>query len=181
MMTASETDFDFLNADVLTVGGLATFAADGSPVHWNVSVPGCWVGPYPLARLGSYVSKFCEHKPGVYRLIGLNEQGKPTTLNRMCKGDTTGTLYIGAEGKTFADRSRLGQLVRSLRPARHRTNQEHQADYRLRTHPELNSRFPSARVALTWCYCDKPADAERALFEVYFDSFGDNPPLNFRR
>lgn len=180
-MTASETDFDFLNADVMTVGGLAAFAADGNPVHWNKSVPGDWVGPYPLARLGSYVSKFCEDRPGVYRLIALNEQGNPATLNRMCGGDTTGTLYIGVEGKTFSDRSRLGQLVRSLRSPRRRTNQEHQAGYRLRSHPELNSRFPEARVALTWCYCDTPTSAERALFEVYFASFGDNPPLNFRR
>jgi hypothetical protein len=53
---------------------------------------------------------------GIYRLIGLDDAGKPATLDRICGRDQTGTLYIGSEGKNFVGSgSRLSKLVRSLR------------------------------------------------------------------
>lgn len=164
------------------IGGIEALARAGKVVHWNESVPGDWVGPHTLETLGSYVSSFCSDEPGVYRLIGLDDDGKPAVLDRMCDRDKTGTLYIGKEGRTFADRSRLTKLVRSLRPPRSGPvyNDEHDAGYRLRRHSILSARFPPNRVALTWCYSSSPALAESALFETYFDSFGDVPPLNFR-
>ena len=167
----AQVPFDFSKADVAEVGGLSAFAMSGKPLHWNVSVPGDWQGLYSLNDLGSYVSSFCEDKPGVYRLIGLDDSGKPAELDRLCGRDTTGTLYIGKEGKTFSNRSRLGRLVRSLRsPSTWGYNQEHAAGYRLRRHPELTALFPPNKVALTWCYCRTPRSAECALFEAYFES-----------
>ena len=181
-MVGSEEEFDFSTAPVVNIGGLDAYTTAGKVVHWNVNVPGNWVGEHRLESVGSYIASFCEDQPGVYRLIGLDEAGKPATLNRLCGCDKTGTLYIGAEGKTFADRSRLSRLVRSLRPPRYGPvfNDEHKAGRRLRAHPELNTRFPESRLALTWCYCRTPIPAESALFETYFASFGDTPPLNFR-
>src|SRR6516165_8533967 len=53
-----------------------------------------------LTQVGSYVSKYCEQRPGIYRLIGLDEANKPAVLNRLLGQDHTGTLYIGCEEKT---------------------------------------------------------------------------------
>ena len=173
-------DFDWSEVQWRDIGGIQQAVYKDQAVHWNRDVPGGWVGPYTLATLGSCVSSFCEDRPGVYRLIGLDYDGRPAALDRLCELDRTGTLYIGAEGKTFANRSRLTQLVRSLRERGRVYNSEHKAGHRLRTHAHLSTRFPPDRIALTWCYCDLPMSAERALFEVYFSSFGDTPPLNFR-
>jgi len=155
---------------------------DGKIVHWNTDVPGMWVGPHALSTVGSYISSFCKSLPGVYRLIALDENGGAATLERMCGRDATGTLYIGMEGKTFSERSRLTKLVRSLRPPRHGVvyNNEHKAGYRLRRHPVLSQRFPENKLAITWCYSDHPVLAEGILLDAYFASFGDTPPLNRR-
>ncbi len=165
------------------VGGLISKLQDGKVVDWNMDVPGIWVGPHTLSTVGSYVSSFCESQPGVYRLIGLDDTGAAATLPRMCGSDRRGTLYIGMEGKTFSDRSRLTKLVRSLRQPRHGGlvfNREHQAGYRLRRHPSLSKQFPEENLAITWCYTDQPVIAEETLLDVYFKSFGDWPPLNRR-
>jgi hypothetical protein len=166
-------------------GGLLAWIVDGASAHWNIDVPGDWIGPYTLEQVGSYVSSYCEHRAGIYQLIG---SGKPAILDRICGPDQTGTLYIGCEGKNFADRSRLSKLVRSLgeprstRDGGHIYNEEHNAGSRLRRHPVLSRRFPISKLALTWCYTDSKECylSERALLDAYFRSFGDTPPLNFR-
>jgi hypothetical protein len=162
-------------------GGLLAWIVDGAIAHWNIDVPGDWVGPYTVKQVGSYVSKFCRPSAGVYRLIGLDGAGKPAILDRICGNDRTGTLYIGYEGKNFMIRSRLSKLVRSLREPRSYTyNEEHNAGYRLRRHPMLSQRFPKDRLAITWCYTDSEFCylAEQSLLDAYFTSFGDTPPLN---
>ena len=96
-------------------GGLSAWVLDGRTTHWNIDIPGSWVGPYTLNDLGSYISSFCEPRPGVYRLIALDAAGaqKPAPLNRICGVDETGTLYIGRELKNFAsDSGRAPVLVR---------------------------------------------------------------------
>lgn len=165
------------------IGGIVAKVLDGKVVDWNTDVPGIWVGPHTLAAVGSYVSSFCESSPGIYRLIGLDDTGTAATLPRLCGSDRTGTLYIGMEGKTFSDRSRLTKLVRSLRPRRHGGlvyNEEHQAGYRLRRHPVLSRKFPEENLAITWCHTNQPTQAESFLLDTYFASFGDWPPLNRR-
>jgi hypothetical protein len=172
--------------DFQDLGGIVAMVLDGEILHWNKDVPGSWVGPHTLAAVGSYVSSLCKSLPGVYRLIALDDTGAPATLQRMCGTDSTGTLYIGMEGRTFSDRSRLTKLVRSLRPPRGHGrgvfihNREHHAGYRLRRHQILSQKFPPEKLALTWCYSNQPALAEAALLDIYFDSFGDTPPLNRR-
>jgi hypothetical protein len=164
-------------------GGLLAWIVDGKIAHWNISVPGHWVGPYTVKRVGHYVSDYCQPTSGVYRLIGLDDSGKPASLNRICGSDQTGTLYIGREGKNFAVRSRLSKLVRSLQEPRRRGegcsyNEEHHAGYRLRRHFSLSRRFPISHLAITWCYSRQSALAERILLDAYFREFGDTPPLN---
>ncbi|MBM3527315.1 MAG: hypothetical protein FJX62_04430 [Alphaproteobacteria bacterium] len=164
-------------------GGLSTLIVDGAIAPWNDDVPGRWIGPHTLKDVGSYVSKFCEPQAGIYRLIGLDNKGKPAALDRICGCDRTGTLYIGREGKNFAVRSRLSKLVRALREPRGSSgvriyNDEHNAGYRLRHHPMLSLRFPISKLALTWCYSAESKEAERCLLDFYFWSFGDTPPLN---
>jgi hypothetical protein len=140
----------------------------------------CWPWlPYTLTQVGSYISKLCEPGPGIYRLIGLDDANMPAVLNRLLGQDHTGTLYIGCEGKNFAVRSRLTKLVRSLRDYRY--NDEHRAGYRLRSHPILSQRFPKSRLAITWHYTNECKLAEDCLLDAYFTSFGDLPPLNWRK
>ena len=131
-------------------GDLVVRIVDGAIAHWNDDVPGVWEGLYTLEKVGSYISRFCPPGAGIYRLIGLDDVGKPAALNRLLGQDRTGTLYIGCEGKNFAVRSRLTKLVRSLRePKGGRYNQEHGAGYRLRSHLILSQRFPKSRLAIT--------------------------------
>jgi hypothetical protein len=160
-------------------GGLVSLVEDGAIAHWNDVVPGIWTGPYTLTQVGSYISKLCEPGPGIYRLIGLDDANMPAVLNRLLGQDHTGTLYIGCEGKNFAVRSRLTKLVRSLRDYRY--NDEHGAGYRLRSHPILSQRFPKSRLAITWHYTNECKLAEDCLLDAYFTSFGDLPPLNWRK
>ena len=135
-----------------------------------------------LTQVGSYVSKYCEQRPGIYRLIGLDEANKPAVLNRLLGQDHTGTLYIGCEGKNFAIRSRLTKLVRSCGdPKSYRYNKEHEAGYRLRSHPILSQRFPESMLAITWCHTNECKVAEDRLLDAYFNWFGDLPPLNWRK
>jgi hypothetical protein len=154
-------------------GGLLAWIVDGTIAHWNIDVPGEWVGPYTLEHLGSYVSSFCRPEAGIYRLIGLNDAGKPATLDRICGSDRTGTLYVGCEGKNFAVRNRLSKLVRSLRAGDGIYNDEHNAGARLRRHPKLSERFPISKLAITWCYSAECYLAERCLLDAYFASFGE--------
>jgi hypothetical protein len=160
------------------IGGIIAKVSDGVIVHWNTNIPGIWV-KHTLATVGSRVHSFCEDRPGVYRLIALDDNGDAATLERVCDRDRTGTLYIGKEGKTFSNRSQLGKLVQSLRPPRRGLyNKSHEAGNRLRRHPVLSQRFPESKLAVAWCYSDEPAISEGTLLDAYFASFGDLPPLN---
>lgn len=160
------------------IGGIIAKVSDGVPVHWNTNIPGIW-HTHPLATVGAYVHSLCEDKPGVYRLIALDDNGDKATLERVCDRDRTGTLYIGKEGKTLSNRSQLGKLVQSLRPPRRGLyNKPHEAGNRLRRHPVLSQRFPESKLAIAWCYSNEPALAEGTLLDVYFASFGELPPLN---
>jgi hypothetical protein len=135
-----------------------------------------------LDEVGSYISDFCREEPGVYRLIGLAESGAniPAILDRLCGQDETGTLYIGMEGQNLAVQSRLQKLIRSVRePNGNQYNREHIGD-RLRSHPWLSQRFPESKLAVAWSYTvyRHAYVTEQNLRKNYFESFGDNPPLN---
>lgn len=145
--------------------------------HWNDGPPGHWVRLHTLEEVGSYVSSFCEPYCGVYRLVALADDDKlisPKAIGRLCGEDKTGTLYVGRETYNFKERSRLSQLVRSLRYGRG----EHVAGVFI--HHRLSSRFPLNRLAITWCYENLAGLAERELFGCYRSSFGELPPLNER-
>jgi hypothetical protein len=162
-------------------GGLLALLVHNQVAHWNTSIPGRWRGPKTLDEVGSYASSFCGPYAGVYRLIGLDEDGKPAVLDRICGRDRTGTLYIGCD-QNLGVRSRLSQLVRSLEENSgwKSLNREHNAGYRLRAHQTLSQRFSTSRLAITWCYIDQCRDGEAALLRAYYWSFGEDPPLNRR-
>lgn len=153
-----------------------------APLHWNVEIIGAWSRLHLVEEVSSYISQFLEHKPGVYRLVGLAEADlrQPATLDRICGRDETGTLYIGREGKNFAVRSRLSQTMRSLRQRGRYSllSTEHNAGYLLRTNTLLSRRFPNNKLAVAWSYDDNPSIAENNLLVTYVESFGEAPPLN---
>jgi hypothetical protein len=145
--------------------------------HWNDGPPGEWVRLHTIAEVGSYVSRFCQPSCGVYRLVPFAEDDKvirPKAIGRLCGEDKTGTLYIGRESYNFTERSRLSQLVRSVRGM----SGNHLAGHYVRH--QLSGRFPISRLAITWCYENRARIAERELFSCYRSSFGELPPLNDR-
>ena len=117
-------------------------------------------------------SKFCEDRPGVYRLIaldGVTPELMPASITRACGTDATGTLYIGMATSLPG---RLGVLVRT-----------HHPDYpdgrgHPKLHPPLAKRFPPEKLAITWEYAEAANDRERQLMDLYINAFGDRPPLN---
>jgi len=108
---------------------------------------------------------------GVYRLIGLAAPGKlnePALLNRVCKQDLSGTLYIGCAGRLH---ERLNQM-RVRRPT-------HDAIISLRRIPTLD--FPQEKLAVALLYTGRAfRTVETMLIEAYMGTFGDTPPLNYR-
>jgi hypothetical protein len=120
---------------------------------------------------GGYFSEKHHGYRGVYRLIGLASAGKlnePVALNRVCKQDTSGTLYIGCAGRLH---ERLNQM-RVRRPT-------HDAITALQRIPALD--FPKEKLAVALLYTGRAfRTVETMLIEAYMNTFGDTPPLNYR-
>jgi hypothetical protein len=114
---------------------------------------------------------------GVYRLIGLASEGdltKPAVFGRLCGQDTTGTLYIG---KADSLNNRLNQLRRSLL-SRH--EESHETIGMLKRIPLLNFLLNKLAVALLFTgRCSRSVEGD--LIQAYMNSFGDAPPLNYRK
>lgn len=116
----------------------------------------------------------CDDEPGVYRLVALREGSteEPATLARICDGDETGTLYIGAAPRSLT--GRIGQLVRQHHPDR-------KGGGHLPLPVTLASMFPPERLAVCWSYVSDGSDVfavERRLLDAYTLAFGERPPLN---
>lgn len=112
------------------------------------------------------------NRKGVYRLIALDENGKPKPLNRVCGTDESGTLYIGATDHEL--KNRLGSLVKTFR-----------SDYASYPHRVLSAPltklFPEDRLAICWEYADAPWQREAELLTAYENEFGELPPNNGQR
>jgi hypothetical protein len=105
---------------------------------------------------------------GVYRLIGLRENGAPAPISRVCGIDSTGTLYIGAADRGNLD-GRLGSLVSTHRP-------DHKSGDHIPLLPKLAERFPPQRLAVVWECTDQPYKREEELKDAYKAEFGERPP-----
>jgi hypothetical protein len=64
---APRARFDFSTAELIKLGGLEAWAVSGKPLHWNIDVPGGWVGPHTLDEVGSYVSRYYRDCARAYR------------------------------------------------------------------------------------------------------------------
>ena len=126
-----------------------------------------------LLQRQRYFSSRHHGRPGVYRLIGLEVEGdltRPATLNRVCGRDPTGTLYIGKAG-------RLHQRLNQLRRQRFR----HQVMEALASGPLLEM-FPDGKLAVAVYFTGcNPRIVESDLILAYVSSFGDVPPLSYKR
>ena len=113
---------------------------------------------------------------GVYRLIALAEDGdtaRPAKLNRVCGQDVTGTLYIGKAGALHA---RLNQFRRSMTTY----EDSHGAAGMLKAIPRL--KLPPSRLAIALMFTGRfYGGVESDLIKAYMNTFGDTPPLNYRR
>lgn len=134
---------------------------------------GKWTAAIPIGEaIKKEYWKTLDKKPGVYRLIAIDEYGKPARLPRVCGTDESGTLYIGASSHPLLNR--LGSLVMT-----------HSAAYRSKPHRKLSTKlsqcFPESRLAMTWEYSEEPLDREAELLKAYEAQFGELPPNNSQR
>ncbi len=111
-------------------------------------------------------------KGGIYRLVALDEAGKPIVIDRLLSKDASGTLYVGCATNICG---RLGKLCRTLTSG---TNQGHTAAFRLVSEPALARRFPLSNIAITWRYHDYAEKAEATFTHNYKHAFGETPPLS---
>ena len=115
-----------------------------------------------------YFSKKSHGHYGVYRLVGLAQDGEIrqlATISRVCGEDRTGTLYIGEAGTL---NKRLNQLRKG----------SHQAS---RFPTILREKFPMRRLAIASLFTSRSTKMiENDLLQAYVNSFGDTPPLNYR-
>lgn len=94
--------------------------------------------------------KACSDHPGVYRLIGLANEGDlvPAVIPRVCGSDDTGTIYIGAAKSLIG---RIGRLVL-----------QHLPPFKGGNHTAmpvvLANKFPSTKLAVQWRLVDAPED-----------------------
>jgi hypothetical protein len=113
--------------------------------------------------------------PGIYRLVGLSSDGRiwdPAPISRVCREDTSGTLYIGEAGRL---NQRLNQLRRSLR-----REDTHGASRMWQESEPLKNKFPLNKLGIgifPTGFSMHPL-IERDMNRAYLNSFGDTPPLN---
>ena len=135
---------------------------------------GNWSEPHLIAdREHAPWFSACEDRPGVYRLIGLENDGDltPARIARVCRTDDMGTVYIGA-AKSLT--GRIGRLVLQHLPPFKGGNHTAMAEV-------LARKFPSTKLAVCWRFVDAPEDifaVEGGLLSGYKEIFGELPPLN---
>jgi hypothetical protein len=135
---------------------------------------GKWNGTIRISEAieNKWWDKLESERTGVYRLIALDENGRPIPLNRVCGTDETGTLYVGASDRPLLNR--LGSLVKT-----------HRGEYVSKPHRELSMTlskyFPDSRLGMTWEYTDLPWQREAELLMAYEAKFGELPPNNGQR
>ena len=116
---------------------------------------------------------------GVYRLIALTSErdlAKPASLNRVAGPDASGTLYIGETGNLAR---RLNELQRSGWGSR---NEDSHGAIAMLRQIKCLSFFPNRiGIALLLTDVGDTRGIERDLMRSYMNSFGDTPPLNYRR
>jgi hypothetical protein len=149
--------------------------------HWNDLALYRWSTLCMPQDLDSHIRSFFKGRGCVYRLVGLTEDhvtAAPVTVDRVCGQDQTGTLYIGRAGKPSRLRVLVNSLIERSRRAPYRYYSIHEAGKRIRTNSLLSRKFMPNRLAVTWAFHRDPLRAEAKLFLLYFNSFGEAPPLN---
>jgi hypothetical protein len=115
---------------------------------------------------------------GVYRLTAYENETdffEPTTLNRLCAPDPTGTLYVGHASQLH---TRLNQLRRSF--DEYKYERSHGVPYALRALPWIRT-IPVSRLGVAVLFTNRLTRmVERDLIRAYMNTYGDAPPLNYR-
>lgn len=110
---------------------------------------------------------------GVYRLVALQNETDyhPMPINRVCDTDSTGTIYLGAAMSLLG---RIGDLVATHNPL-----------YKSTKHRPLPATLaqmlPPERLAVCFQHVPEnmsPFDKEHELMKLYYEKFGERPPLN---
>ena len=112
---------------------------------------------------------------GIYIIYSIFEDGKPQSLPRVLKVDSTGILYIG-KSKNLNDRLRM--LFRVLNPKKYKTN-GHTFGKNYNSSTRLKEAFPIDNLVFKYTLAKDYSELEKSKLKNYFDEFGEVPPLNF--
>ena len=123
------------------------------------------------------VKEHIPDKPGIYKLIAIDDKGAPRIINRFLGVDNDGILYIG---KTENIRKRLTNMRRAFLPKY--TSTKHIAVRRYQEITGIKDSHPITNlVVCIEVVSDKMKSAkglESELFKNYEAVFGERPPLN---
>jgi excinuclease UvrABC nuclease subunit len=131
---------------------------------------------YKLIDETFIVLKTIPDKPGIYKIVALNEDDLPMNINRVLDTDQSGTLYIG---KAENLRKRIANLKRAFLPEYKST--KHIGARRFHSIKSFSLQFPIHSLAITF-ELSKENETARELeaekFRIYEKFMGERPPLN---
>jgi hypothetical protein len=114
-------------------------------------------------------------KPGVYFIYLCDSNGSINTVNRLCKLDTDGLLYIGAAEKTFIS-YRLTNFIYSMDVSRKQNN--HSAGRKLCENLCLRNWVSNYCLYFDVVFTTDAKSKETWYLTKYKAEFGELPPLN---
>lgn len=114
-------------------------------------------------------------KPGIYKIIALDDNNKPETICRVYGNDKEGVLYIGQSSKQTIQH-RIGDFWKA-----HNNEYLSDAHSGARTYAsskKIYERYKFNDLGVWFEVCNNPEGRETEELENYFDEFGELPPLN---
>lgn len=112
-----------------------------------------------------------DKKPGIYRIYWI-KKNKPQTINRICKNDTTGLLYIGKTEGTLQNR------LNQFRCSAFKNSTNHSGALKYRRSDALRKLIKENELFAVIEPCNNATDKEKKELNKYVDQFGEVPPLN---
>ncbi|MFC1732222.1 hypothetical protein ACFL6I_18090 [candidate division KSB1 bacterium] len=109
---------------------------------------------------------------GAYKLI-CRKDGDPIPVPRLLDIDNEGILYIGKADEYLL---RIIDLKKAILPGYKSDN--HICGRRYNKNPKISKRFPIDSLYVEFYPSEKPDDKETELIQIYFNNFGEVPPLN---
>lgn len=117
------------------------------------------------------IDEKADEKPGIYRIYWIKENN-PQTIERICKKDTSGLLYIGKTEGTLQNR------LNQFRCSAFKGSTNHSGALKYRKSNALRKLIKENELFAIIEPCNNATDKEKKELRNYIDQFGEVPPLN---